>query len=675
MKSQFISLNVNESPTDEKVRLSKVWGNFVSGKELDVKVRPLTQQSWIRSLEHGINPKRGIAPFTLTEEKILEYKSSMPLYSIIKPIFSELKEVAIDSGHLVVFCNNNGEIIDLEGDSLLKRAAERMNFTVGTSWLENNIGTNGIGTALATGSPMQVFASEHFCEPVHNWTCSAAPIRDPATNEIIGVINLTGEWRLIHPHSLSTAISIAQTIEGKLLNILELERYKLLDHYIESSIRNPNRVTAILDRAGQVIKANHLFYANGWVEDNSNCITDLENLNLINEQRWQSKKNEGWWFELVPFYYRNKRIGSVVQAISPKVSAKISENNVKYSFLNLIGESKDFQSVISEARTIADLNLPVLIEGESGTGKELFAQSIHAASSRSSGPFIAVNCGAIQKDLAESELFGYEEGTFTGGQKGGRSGKFQQAEGGTIFLDEIGEMPLNLQTILLRVLEEGEIVRLGGKKPIKLNVRVIAATNRDLKKASQEGTFRLDLYYRLNILSLQIPPLRGRSEDIPLLLDHLLKNVCRQMGRPQLKIDNESLQFLEQYEWPGNVRELRNFVYKMVVKVRDNNPITISDLPKEIIDHKNNKQHDYNTSNHNNTKYGQSLLTPQYDSKTNIQLLKDQELKTILKVLDDVNGNVKEAAKRLGIHRSTIYRKLSRLNELKNQGNVTTFTT
>jgi transcriptional regulator of acetoin/glycerol metabolism len=665
MKSPFISLNVNESPFDEKVRLSKVWENFLSGKELDLKVRSLTKQSWLRSLEHGINPTRGIAPFTLTEDKILEYKSSNYLYSIIKPIFSEFKDVSIDSGHLVVFSNKNGEIIDLEGDSLIKRAAERMNFTVGTSWLENNIGTNAIGTALASGSPMQVFACEHFCEPVHNWVCSAAPVRDPATNEIIGVIDLTGEWKLIHPHSLSTAISIAQSIEAKLLNILEFERYTLLNHYIEASIKCPNRVTAILDRGGKVIKANHLFYSNGWIGSNSNFITDLENVNLIEEQRLKSKNSEGWWFELIPFYCGDKLIGTVVQAISPRVSAKNSENNVKYSFLNLIGKSKEFKSVISEARSMADLNLPILIEGESGTGKELFAQSIHAASSRSSGPFIAVNCGAIQKDLAESELFGYEEGTFTGGQKGGRAGKFQQAEGGTIFLDEIGEMPLNLQTILLRVLEEGEIVRLGGKKPIKLNVRVIAATNRDLKKDSEEGKFRLDLYYRLNILSLHIPPLCKRSEDIPLILEHLLKKVCWQMGRPQLRIDNEALQFLEQYEWPGNVRELRNFVYKMVVKVQDHNLITISDLPKEMLENKNNKQLDNNTPNHNlYSRDVQSLLTSQNDANNNIQYLKDQELKTILKVLDEVKGNVQEAAKRLGIHRSTIYRKLSRLNGL-----------
>lgn len=665
MISPFVSLNVNSCPKDEKVRLSKVWEHFISGKELDLKVRPLTQQSWERSLKYGIHPTKEKAPFIVSDEKILEYKSANSLYSIIKPLFSELKEVAIDSGHLVVFCNNSGEIVDLDGDPLLKRKAEKMNFTVGTSWLEPHIGTNAIGTALATGSPMQVFASEHFCQPVHNWVCSASPIRDPATKKILGVIDLTGEWNVIHPHSLSTAISIAQSIEGKLLNVLEFERYKLLEHYIDTSIRTPNRVTAVLDRGGQVIKADDLFYTNGWIDSNSNCISDLENVNFMDKYRWESKNenSSGWCFELTPFFYGDKLIGSVVQAISPRGSVKISENNAKYSFLNLIGKSKEFHSVISEARSIARLNLPILIEGESGTGKELFAQSIHSASPRSSGPFIAVNCGAIQKDLAESELFGYEEGTFTGGQKGGRSGKFQQAEGGTILLDEIGEMPLELQTSLLRVLEEGEVVRLGGKKPIKLNVRVIAATNRDLKKASEEGKFRLDLYYRLNILSLNIPPLRERSEDIPLILNSLLNKICRDIGRPPLSINNEAFQSLQHYEWPGNVRELRNFAYKMAVKVKDN-ILTRADLPKEIIESKIKKHYDDNVPNHF-SKEGQSLLPSQNDSINGIQFLKDQELRTILTVLNELNGNVQEAAKRLGIHRSTIYRKLSRYNSLE----------
>ncbi|QBP39876.1 sigma-54-dependent Fis family transcriptional regulator [Paenisporosarcina antarctica] len=663
MKSPFLSLDFNSSPKVEKKRISNLWEHFVSGKELNLKVRTLTHQSWERSLKYGILPTKDKAPLILTEDKIQEYKSTNSHYSIIKPLISELKEVAIDSGHLVVFCNNTGEIVDLDGDTLLKRKAEKMNFMIGTSWLEPQMGTNAIGTALATGSPMQVFASEHFCQSVHNWVCSASPIRDPATNRILGVINLTGDWNGIHPHSLSTAMLIAQSIEGKLLSLLEFERYMLVEHYFETSIRNPNRVMAVLDRGGQVLKADHLFYKNGWIDSNSNYITDLENVYLIDKHRWESKNknSKGWYFELTPYYYKDKLLGSVVHAISPGGSAKIPENNTRYSFLNLIGQSKEFKSVISEAWSIASLNLPVLIEGESGTGKELFAQSIHTASHYSSGPFIALNCGAIQKDLAESELFGYEEGTFTGGKKGGRLGKFQQAEGGTIFLDEIGELPLSLQTMLLRVLEEGEIVRLGGKNPVKLKVRVIAATNLDMKKASEEGKFRLDLYYRLNILSLIVPPLRKRSGDIPLILEYLLKKVCVEIGRSHLSVDDRALEIIEKHEWRGNVRELRNFTYKMAVKVKGD-IITCMDLPKEMIEI-NTREENVDNSSRLYNKEAQPLIPfkaslESRETLNKMASLKDLEVQTILTVLNELDGNVSETAKRLGIHRSTIYRKL-----------------
>jgi transcriptional regulator of acetoin/glycerol metabolism len=670
MNSPFVSLDISSSPKKEKVRIERAWEDFVLGKNLIPEVRDLTYQSWERSLKHGVHPIQGRAPIVLSQEKIEEYLSTNPLYSILEPLLIKLKESAIDLGHLVVFCNHNGEIVYLDGDLSLKKKAEEMNFTVGTSWSELHIGTNAIGTALATGTPMQVFASEHFCQPVHNWVCSASPIRDPATKEVLGIIDLTGIWEGVHPHSLSTAVSTAQIIEEKLLNHLKFEHFILLEHYIEATSKNSGKILAVLDRGYQVVKASSLFYDNGWIDKNNRLI-DLDKavLSLDNKYRWEVEKRNGrWTFELTPYFYQGYLIGTVVHAISPIKVSNDTGNFTKHSFSSMIGQSLKFLSVITEARSMANLDLPVLIEGESGTGKELLAQSIHSSSHRSSGPFVAVNCGAIPKELAASELFGYEEGTFTGGQKGGRAGKFQQAEGGTIFLDEIGEMPLSLQTILLRVLEEGEIVRLGGKKPIKLNVRVIAATNRDLKKAFEEGKFRQDLYYRLNILSLQVPPLRERSGDIPLVLEHLLKNVCIDIGRPQLKIDDQALLTLERYEWPGNVRELRNFAYKMAVKVKGN-IITYADLPEEFIEKKTSKEYTAtaNLSSHYIYKEVEvqpvqlSFSSPQYQESMNtMPSLKDQELHTILTVLNEVNGNVTEAAKILGIHRSTIYRKLGR---------------
>ncbi|MGJ9385782.1 sigma-54-dependent Fis family transcriptional regulator [Salipaludibacillus sp. CF4.18] len=668
MDSPLIPFDIFTSPKNARVRIENAWENFVSGKDLDTDVRNSTRQSWERSCKHGIHPVQGKAPIILTPDNIREYHSTSALNPTLEVLFSVLKEVAIDSGHLIVFCNNQGEIVYIDGHPSLVSKAERMNFVIGSSWSERYIGTNAIGTSLATGKPLQIFASEHFCQPVHDWVCSASPVRDPATNNIIGIIDLTGPWNMIHPHSLSSVVSIAYYIEEKLSNQLEKQRAKLVEHFKESSNKEPNKIVAVLDRGGRVLMAHREFYEKNLIDKNQRLV-DLDHLSipLTSTMRWESNKDTSrpakLTFELTPFKHLGIPIGAEVHLITPINIAKRKENSSKYTFSNMIGQSKELQSVIEEASTMAKLEMPVLIEGESGTGKELFAQSIHSLSNRSSGPFIAVNCGAIQKELAASELFGYEEGTFTGAIKGGRSGKFQQAEGGTIFLDEIGEMPLDLQTNLLRILEEGEVVRLGGKRPIKLNVRVIAASNCDLRKLSSEGKFRADLYYRLNVLSLSVPPLRNRTGDIPLILNYFLRMVCIDVKRSEILIDNEALQVLNRYKWPGNVREIRNFTYKMAVKKQDN-LITIADLPSEVLGIEAPKYPPV-TLTGDNTEFRNSGHSGIYPTESNAgydkSSLKDQELQIIYKVLDELNGNVKETAKRLGIHRSTIYRKIGKL--------------
>jgi sigma-54 dependent transcriptional regulator, acetoin dehydrogenase operon transcriptional activator AcoR len=444
-----------------------------------------------------------------------------------------------------------------------------------------------------------------------------------------------------------------------------LSTFCYLNNYIETTRKIPSKIVAVLDRGHQVIKASTQWYDKGWIDYNNRLINSLSDCSGTEGMK------DGWIFESVPFYHQGFPIGFMIHAISKVKPLNKTRFSTKYSFINMIGKSPEFQSVIDEAHTMANLDLPVLIEGESGTGKELFAQSIHAYSHRSEAAFVAVNCGAIPKELAASELFGYEEGTFTGSIKGGRAGKFQQAEGGTIFLDEVGEMPLDLQAMFLRVLEEGEIVRMGGREPIKLNVRVIAATNCNLKKACEEGTFRKDLYYRLNILSLQVPPLRERTGDVPLLLNQFLTKTCAEIRRPPLKIGDQDLFVLEQYEWPGNVRELRNFTYKVAIKA-NGNVITNSDFPKEIGLTKriiNYSATDHSHQKLNNKEQPLILTNPSSSHEESVNYptsLKQQELHMILMVLNEANGNITAAAKKLGIHRSTIYRKLGR--NTKNEG-------
>jgi transcriptional regulator with PAS, ATPase and Fis domain len=245
---------------------------------------------------------------------------------------------------------------------------------------------------------------------------------------------------------------------------------------------------------------------------------------------------------------------------SRKLAGKILSGKAIYTFDKIIGNNEKFLKTIDYAKKIADSRSTVLITGESGTGKEIFAQSIHNSSIRRDEAFIAVNCGAIPRTLIESELFGYEEGAFTGAKKGGNAGMFELADEGTIFLDEISELPISLQTTLLRVIQEKTIRPIGSDRIIPIDVRLIVATNKDLSKMVSENKFRQDLYYRLNVLNINIPPLRERKEDIPLLINEICKNNNR-----KINLSDEAIDFLKNYNCPGNIRELQNFINRLLI--------------------------------------------------------------------------------------------------------------
>ncbi|KSU86013.1 transcriptional regulator [Fictibacillus enclensis] len=256
-----------------------------------------------------------------------------------------------------------------------------------------------------------------------------------------------------------------------------------------------------------------------------------------------------------------------LQKMEMKLRKRLHENGLeaKYTLRDIIGETKTIQNAKEQAEIFGKTDATVLITGESGTGKELFAQGIHLQSRRAIGPFVAVNCAAFPEHLLESELFGYEEGSFTGAKKGGKPGLFELAHGGTLFLDEVGEMPLQIQAHLLRVLQEKTIRRVGGQRAIPVNVRIIAATNTEMEEALRSKKFRTDLFYRLNVLSLDLPPLRDRKDDIPLLVNHFMEQFNEQHSRKMSDVDPGFLPLLKQYDWPGNIRELRNVIERLIL--------------------------------------------------------------------------------------------------------------
>jgi DNA-binding NtrC family response regulator len=312
----------------------------------------------------------------------------------------------------------------------------------------------------------------------------------------------------------------------------------------------------------------------------------------------------------------------------------------KYGFENLVGESKCMHRVFETVRQVADARSTVLLTGESGTGKELVARALHHAGGRQARPFVVVHCASLSPTLLESELFGHEKGAFTGAIER-VAGRFEKADGGTLFLDEIGEIDATVQIKLLRVLETRTFERVGGSETIKVNVRLIAATNRDLRQQVRDGTFREDLFYRLNVVNINLPPLRERPEDIPLLLIHFLKNFTEENGKRVDGFTSEALKVLSAYAWPGNVRELRNCVERMVVMSRGS-MLSMLDIPEEIR---------AGITAAAEAAGAEAAAEPTLDLLANERLL-------VERALLECHGNRVETAKRLGISRRTLYRKL-----------------
>ncbi|WP_421383588.1 sigma-54 interaction domain-containing protein [Bacillus salacetis] len=333
-----------------------------------------------------------------------------------------------------------------------------------------------------------------------------------------------------------------------------------------------------------------------------------------------------------------KQMSSHVKNLLSKMQSYIQDidNGAKYTLTDISGGSRTLEELKQKVQTIAPSDISVLIRGESGTGKELFAHSIHQLSERSQQPFIKVNCAAIPEQLLESELFGYEEGAFTGARKGGKKGKFQLADKGTLFLDEIGDMPLNMQAKLLRVLQDGEVEPVGATETEQVDVRIIAATNRPLEKMIEEKRFREDLYYRINVIPFSVPPLRERVEDIPALARKFMDKSAGKSGKRLKGLEPEVMDLFYRYSWPGNIRELENVIEASTYFTSDET-ITVESLPAYIKGDNSYK----------------------FDEKSLKEILEETEKKVITQTLKK-HSDRRSAAKALGISKSSLYEKINK---------------
>lgn len=663
MRNPYISIFSTDSLSNKMKELGTLWERFVTKSLEDIQLDQIRKDiidSWKRCQVTGVNPRQMQTEVALTGYELKQIVKESELYQIAKPIIEELYHKMKGTGYLVTLSDHNGRIIYLKGDSSILHGAEKMNFALGTDWSEKTAGTNAIGTSIVTKNPIQIFSAEHFCQGCHPLTCSSAPITHPFTKEIIGAIDFTGFWNNAQPHTLGLAVSIAQVIEQQLLHVyLKVNNY-LIETFFQAINKWKTNPVLVLNHAFFVVKASDQltkhFNQSQVVNLKMNpafhdLITELEKLSNKPDYNFSSNNltiQEFQVLEIKRIYFMGTTAGFFVVLKDDKQIAHAPSRIFRKDGLwkEVVGKSEVFLSALYKCYKASFSNVPILLLGESGTGKEKIAQTIHKSSNRADKPFLAINCGAIQKELIGSELFGYESGTFTGAAKGGKKGKFEEADGGTLFLDEIGEMPLDLQVHLLRVLQEKEVTRLGGSKLISVNVRVIAATHKDLYDLCKKGLFREDLFFRLNVVTVKIPPLRERKEDFALLTDYFLKQFAQKYEKNSLSLSEETMNYFLEYTWPGNIRELQNVLEHAAIFCTSS-IIGLNDLPDYLIENK--------------------LKSDTNKKCTGLTLIETEERKMLIQLLEKYDWNLSAVAKTMNIARSTLYRKLKKY-ELKSNG-------
>jgi transcriptional regulator with PAS, ATPase and Fis domain len=532
---------------------------------------------------------------------------------------------------------------------------EELNFLKGELWSENVVGTNAIGTALYLGKPVQTIGAEHYGVNQHSWTCSASPIYDEDDN-LIGCINMSGNYYNAHSHTLGIVTAAAQSIQKQMALAIS---YKLLNVTFDSISEGMiviNEYMKVKRINGRALKILNISLEEAMNMNINEVLNGVDFHKLLQEKN-KSLNNIEWDFSInndiikcvinvLPLNKNGKSSGMVITFTEVKIVHKLVNKFVgykaQYEFKDIMTTSKEMANMIAFAKKASKSDCNILIQGESGTGKELISQSIHNYSDRARGPFVAVNCASIPSELVESELFGYEKGAFTGASKEGHPGKFELADGGTIFLDEIGELPLDIQSKLLRVLDNGKIVRVGGTYEKQLNVRVIGATNRILKNEIRRKNFREDLYYRLSVMEIKTIPLRERKDDIDVLVNDFVQRLNIKNKNKIITVSKEYIDKLKKYDWDGNIRELKNVVERDYYLSEDE----MMNIDINNLDYNNMTQ----TLHQEPINQEEIKIIP-------LDLLEENAIRDAIKKCD---GNLQLTSKLLSIGRATLYRKIKK---------------
>ena len=645
--------------------LKHAWRRFVEHHSLEDndKLRPVILSSWKRCSSLHVNPWQKSVPNKLEETELAKLKREHREF--LRSCMSILYELYVsiqNAPFVITVAAPSGIILKTIGNSDALEMVRPGNYVEGADWSEASAGTNGVGTAIATGAPVQVYSYEHYCRCSQHFTCSSSPVRD-SLGKLMGVITITGRDIDANDFTMGMIIATAEVIESR----IRLERVRRENRngqlYRNTLMNLVARGALVIGTGGEIYDINNeairMLQLEGEINYSGKRLQDLmskENAALcericreeiltdepVTVVLGRSKRRMR--VTVRPFYdVDGIRVAGTVIFDEDVSSGKkrASAGKARLHFSDLVGESELHRKTIKTAKQAALSDSTILILGESGTGKGMLAEAIHNGSRRRKGPFISINCGAIPKSLIASELFGYVEGAFTGARRGGQIGKLEAAQGGTVFLDEIGDMPMSMQVNLLQVIENRSIVRVGGIDEIPIDVRFIAATNKNLREEIRKGRFREDLYYRLNVISIRQPALRERPEDIGPLVRAFYSEYC---SREELScsgaISPDYIQTLSAYRFPGDIRELRNLVERTVFLSPDGT-LSTEYLPDDILAQIGKKRE----------------AAPDERGRQP----EEDEAARLRELLRRHKGNVTKAAAELNVARSTLYRRMRRL--------------
>ena len=663
----FATITREESMSDsallaQQQRAHIAWQAFIKGDTVPTSLVPdYILKGWELSKKREIDPLKPQIPPVLAKKELDKLrKDHKALLTSAEPVLRMLEVSIRNTGYIATLAVASGYLLEVVGDSSFLTKAETVMNIPGALRSVEAVGSSSLSLAMIEKKTLEIVGYEHYSSIFHEWKCAASPIFNEH-GEAIASLAISGHINRKDHHTLALVKSCADIITIRLREstlLLTQQRLNSMLHSLYNSL--PEAVLAISENA-IITHANHnaLRFIGGENEELEGkpidaviSADDAPRVRAILQQAKpktcelailtpEGEQNKTCRF--VPIHLDNGTPSGMTLTIVTKTQIldmvrHVSGNYAKYSFGDIKGKSAPLLVQIDLAKRAAATNSRVLLTGESGTGKELFAQSIHNSSPVSNGPFVAISCAAIPRDLIESELFGYVGGTFTGAREKGMIGKVELASGGTLFLDEINSLPLEMQAKLLRVLQQREIVRIGDTKPTPVDARIIAATNVNLMDAIKQGSFREDLYYRLNVVEVIIPPLRDRKEDIELLMHLILQRQSLETHLPFPQIAPEVLDVLLAYAWPGNVRELDNICERALL-LSGGLTITLEHLPKHIAE-------------------TAKSYSGQRSVITNASNMEQVYKQLIINTLAQCQGNISLAAEKLGVARSTLYRNM-----------------